>query len=235
MNLKFNKIRTMSKRKTEYKCPNDGCSKIFKEEGINDVNFKRHVETCKHRKEMCTKRSDITNYFKSANTQTVFDEDASMHELEIDSSSHVKISENTEVINFDKGKQCQGFLVSFDSGSVLSLSLLGDRNFSMCSMQFMGYLLQDQCSLIHVKIVIFLLPLIQVLRIVLYKIKTMVRSMRRLAQLSHLRWMKLQQNHVCEGVAKIIRLLDYAININTLDDALKIKDLLDSDRIHKTK
>ena len=25
------------------------------------------------------------------------------------------------MINFDKGKQCQGFLVSFDSGSVLSL------------------------------------------------------------------------------------------------------------------
>ena len=51
--------------------------------------------------------------------------------------------------------------------------------------------------------------------------------------------MKLQQIHVCDGVAKIIRLLDSAINIlmslNTLDDALKIKDLLDSDRIHKTK
>ena len=45
----------MSKRKTEYKCPNDGRSKIFKEEGMNDVNFKRHVETCKHRKEMCKK------------------------------------------------------------------------------------------------------------------------------------------------------------------------------------
>ena len=128
LKLKFNKIRTMSKRKTEYKCPNDGCSKIFKEEGINDVNFKRYVGTCKHRKEMCKKRSDITNYFKSANTQTLLDEahaqlneDASIHEPEIDSSSHVEISENTEVIHFDKGKQCQGFLVSFDSGSVLSL------------------------------------------------------------------------------------------------------------------
>ena len=40
LNLKLNKLRTMSKRKTEYKCPNDGCSKIFKEEGMNDVNFK---------------------------------------------------------------------------------------------------------------------------------------------------------------------------------------------------
>ena len=106
----------MSKRKTEYKCPNDGRSKIFKEEGMNDVNFKRHVETCKHRKEMCKKRSDITNYFKSPNTRALLDEaqvqlneDASIHEPEIDSSSHVEISENTEVINFDKGKQCQGF------------------------------------------------------------------------------------------------------------------------------
>ena len=57
--------------------------------------------------------------------------------------------------------------------------------------------------LIHVKIVLSLLPLIQVLRIVLYKIKTIVRSMRRLAQLRHL-WMKLQQNHVCDGVVKVI-------------------------------
>ena len=89
----------MSKRKTEFKCPNDGCSKIFKEEGMNDVNFKRHVETCKHRKEMCKKGSDITNYFKSANTRTLLNEDASIHEPEIDSSSHVEISENTEVIN----------------------------------------------------------------------------------------------------------------------------------------
>ena len=92
LNLKFNKIRTMSKRITEYKCPNDGCSKIFKEEGINYLNFKRCVETCKHRKEMCKKRNDITNYFKSANTQTLLDEaqaqlneDASIHEPEIDS------------------------------------------------------------------------------------------------------------------------------------------------------
>ena len=54
----------MNKRKTEYKCPNDGCSKIFKEEGMNNVNFKRHMETCKHRKQMCEKRSDITNYRK---------------------------------------------------------------------------------------------------------------------------------------------------------------------------
>ena len=90
------------------------------------MNLKRHVETCKHR--MCKNRSDITNYFKSANTRTLLDEaqvqlneDASIHEPEIDSPSHVEISENTEVINFDKGKQCQGFLVSFDSGSVLSL------------------------------------------------------------------------------------------------------------------
>ena len=77
---------------------------------------------------MCKKRSDITNCFKSANTQTLLDEaqtqlneDASIHEHEIDSSSHVEISGNTELINFDKGKQCQGFLVSFDSESVLSL------------------------------------------------------------------------------------------------------------------
>ena len=99
----------MSKRKTEYKCPNDRCSKIFKDEGMNDVNL-----------------VIFTNYFKSANTPTLLDEaqaqlneDASIHKPEIDSSSHVEISENTEVINVDKGKQCQGFLVSFDSRSVL--------------------------------------------------------------------------------------------------------------------
>ena len=100
LNLKFNKIRTMNKRKTEYKCSNDGCSKIFMEEGMNDVNFKRHAETCKHRQQMCKKRNDITNYFKSANTPTILDEDASIHEPEIDSSSHIEISENTEVDKF---------------------------------------------------------------------------------------------------------------------------------------
>ena len=47
---------------------------------------------------MCKKRSDIANYFKCVNTQTLLDEDASIHEPEIDSSSHVEISENTEVI-----------------------------------------------------------------------------------------------------------------------------------------
>ena len=94
----------MSKRKTEYKCLNDGCSKIFKEEGIIDVNFKKYVETCKHRKEMCKKRSDIPTYFKSAYTLTLLDEaqaqlneDSSIHETKIDSSSHVEISENTEI------------------------------------------------------------------------------------------------------------------------------------------
>ena len=53
---------------------------------------------------MCKRRSDITNYFKSANTLTLLDEaqaqlneDASIHEPEIDSSSHIEISENTEV------------------------------------------------------------------------------------------------------------------------------------------
>ena len=57
-------------------------------------------------------------------------------------------------------------------------------------------------------------------------------KMDEIATESHLRW--------CSKDSKIIGLCyqhshDINISLNTLDDALKIQDLLDSDRIHKTK
>ena len=48
--------------KRKYHCPNekDGCTKKFKEEGMNDQNFNRHVNNCHYGKR---KKKGIGSYF----------------------------------------------------------------------------------------------------------------------------------------------------------------------------
>jgi hypothetical protein len=94
----------MGKRKLDYICPYEqyGCIKKFKEEGMNEENYKRHVNTCKYaRKE---KKKGIDNYFSSVNKvgQTAVS-NVIGGVSETSSSSHVEAeasNSNEEVVSF---------------------------------------------------------------------------------------------------------------------------------------
>ena len=46
----------------EYKCPYRGCTKKFKKEGMNDENYRRHMDSCSHGKKVV--KGDITHFLK---------------------------------------------------------------------------------------------------------------------------------------------------------------------------
>ena len=53
----------MSKRRSVYTCPNQGCTKHFKQDGMNEENYQRHLNTCLHRKNNVKTKGSITGYF----------------------------------------------------------------------------------------------------------------------------------------------------------------------------
>ena len=56
----------MDKRKSEYMCPNEkcGCKIKFKDDGMNDENFKRHIESCKYG--LKEKKKGMSHYINSS-------------------------------------------------------------------------------------------------------------------------------------------------------------------------
>ena len=122
----------MSKRK-DYECPYTGCTKEFKD-GMNQENFNRHVNSCKF-KTTKKKKGGIVSYFtaqpplptlsESNNTpSTSYDCTNIADEIEITSNVNTEV-ETIQVgqIREDAGtarKECKGFLVEMEKGSVLS-------------------------------------------------------------------------------------------------------------------
>ena len=123
--------KIMSKRKPDYQCPNakHGCTEKFKEDGMNDVNFQRHLEKCKHSKKKG--KNGITNYFSRSSDVTMVKQNAGRtiaepvaDKLEIvgeSSSSQSDVATSSKDGNERPEKVlCKGFQIIMNSGSVLS-------------------------------------------------------------------------------------------------------------------